>query len=165
LRNPFVLHLLRQSWDTVSKKDLDQLNRWQIYEGFIEHILNTQQQVLSKNVQDSLQSDYPSLLASYQAFASDVAWKSFEQGGITLGYNQADKTFGWVDIKSLVAQEAREDFKKRQAQLEQADKAKQGQLARRSLLQEDDYVRMKINQVQQFEAELPLKARGEGEEQ
>ena len=47
LRNPFVLSLLVQSWETISKQDFKQLNRWMIYEGFVTHWLTTQQATLT----------------------------------------------------------------------------------------------------------------------
>ena len=162
LRNPFVLHLFRESWETLSKRPLNQLNRWQIYEGFIEHILQVNKIYLSTKVQKCLQGDYPDLLTSYQAFMSEVAWQSFQQKDITLDWEKAKDISPWAQVKQYAEEDAKDEFVKRQAQLTQAAKEKKAQQGRRSLLNEDDYVRLIQKRVGQAEGELPLQLRGEG---
>ena len=168
LRNPFVLYLFKQSWNTLSKKPLHQLNRWQIYEGFMAHVLQVQQPLLAKEVQKGLQGGYPDLLSSYQAFISKVAWWAFQQGGITLERKEARCIFPWANVKKYTGREAKDKFAKQQAKLqaevENAPEEKKSQLERRNLLNEADYVSLAKKRVNQFEAELPLKLRGERKE-
>ena len=165
LRNPFVLHLFRESWETLSKRSLTQLNRWQIYEAFIEHSIKAQQLLLSKKVQERLQGSYPDLLASYQAFMSEVAWQSFQRKGITLGREEAKGISPWAQVKQHAEEDAKDEFVKRQAHLAEAGEEKKAQQGRRSLLSETDYVRLIQKKVSQAESELPLQLRGEGSEQ
>ena len=162
LRNPFVLQLFKQSWETLSKRPLDQLNRWQIYEGFIEHIIQANKAFLSINVQKCLNDGYPNLLSSYQAFISEVAWQSFQQKGITLGWEEAKRLSPWARVKQYAEEDAKDEFAQRQKTLTEAGKAGQGQVGRRSLLSEEDYVRLIQKKVSQAEGELPLQLRGEG---
>jgi WD40 repeat protein/serine/threonine protein kinase len=168
LRNPFVLHLMRQSWETISKKPLNLLNRYQIYEGSIEHTLTSQKMLLSASLQALLQGGYSDLLTSYQAFASEVAFGAFQQGGITLGWKETRGFFKWPDLKEYAESEAKEEFTKRQEELavklEEAGEKEIAQLRRRSLLTEEDYVTMKLKRVQQFEGELPMKVRSSEED-
>jgi WD40 repeat protein/serine/threonine protein kinase len=150
LRNPFVLYLLRSSWETVSKKPLHLLNRWQIYEGFTAHILTNQKTLLSKNLQALLKGDYTDLLTSYQAFASEVAMRAFNHKRITLSIEETKGLSAWVYLKEYAEEEARKEFSEK-------EKTK---LKRRSLLSQEDYVLMMLKRVQQFEAELTTKVRG-----
>jgi ankyrin repeat protein/serine/threonine protein kinase len=164
LRNPFVLYLLGKSWETVSKKPLNRLNRFQIYEGFIEHIIGTQKLLLSKNLRKLLKGNCPSLLVSYQAFVSEVAMKAFNHKAITLSLQEAKGLSEWVNLGKYAEEEAKKEFVGRQEQLQiklaNADDSEKEQLLRRSLLKEEDYVLMKLKDVQQVEAELPMKVRG-----
>jgi WD40 repeat protein/serine/threonine protein kinase len=166
LRNPFVLHLLRASWETISKKPLNRLNRWQIYEGFIDHIINTQKSLLPEKLQKLLQGAYPSLLISYQAFISEVAIRAFNNKGITLSLEKAQGVSEWAKLEEYTEEEAKNEFAERQEQLKlklaNADDSEKEQLMRRSLLKEEDYILMKAKDVQQVEAELPMKLRGDG---
>ena len=166
LRNPFVLHLFRESWETLSQRPLGQLNRWQIYEAFIEHTLQSQKTLLSKNVRKRLKDTYPNLLTSYQAFMSKVAWQAFEQKGIILGWEEAKKISPWTQLKQYAEQEAKDEFAQRKEKQQKAlaAAAAQGQTERRSLLSEDDYVRLTQEKVGRVESELPLQLRGEGKE-
>ena len=165
LRNPFVLQLFKQSWETLSKRPLDQLNRWQIYEGFMEHILQANKTLLSTGVQKILQGGHPDLLSSYQAFVSEVAWQSFQQKDITLGWEKAKVISPWTQVKQYAQEDAKDEFVKRQAQLTQGAEERKAQQGRRSLLNEDDYVHLTQKKVGQAEGELPLQLRGEGSEQ
>ena len=168
LRNPFVLHLFRESWETLSQRPLAQLNRWQIYEAFIEHSIQSGATLLSKKVRKRLQGSYPNLLTSYQAFMSEVAWQSFQQKGITLGWEEGRMISPWARVQQYAKKVAKGEFVKRQAQqqkaLSKAPKAAQGQVGRRSLLRATDYVRLTQKKVAQAEGELPLQLRGAGKE-
>ena len=168
LRNPFVLHLFRESWTTLSKRPLWELNRWQIYEAFIEHILQTNKSFLSKKIQKRLQGGHPNLFASYQAFMSEIAWQAFQQKDITLGWQEAKELSPWAQVKQYAEEEAKDEFAQRQAQQQKAlsktREAEQAQLGRRNLLNEKDYVQLTQNKVAQFETELPLQLRGKEKE-
>ena len=168
LRSPFVLHLFRQSWEALAQTPLNQLNRWQIYEGFIAHILKLQQPLLSKRVQRYLQGSYSTLLSSYQAFISEIAWRAFQQRGTTLDWKEAKGVSRWTQIKTYAEEVARDEFDKQQVKLkveiDQAPEEKRAQIGRRSLINEADYVRLAQKRVDQFESELTLQLRGTGEE-
>ena len=165
LRNPFVLHLFRESWDTLSQRPLRELNRWQIYEGFIEHILKANKTLLSKKVRKKLQGDYPNLLTSYQAFMSQIAWQAFQKRGITLSGKEAKRISSWASLKKHAKKAAKNEFTQRRKTLSKVAEANPGQVERRSLLTEEDYVRLTQKKVSQAEGELPLQLRGEGREQ
>ena len=165
LRNPFVLQLFKQSWETLSQRPLAELNRWQIYEGFMEHIIQANKTLLPIKVQKWLQGGHPNLLTSYQTFISEVAWQSFQQKGITLGWEEAKNISPWARVQHHAEKEAKNEFAQRQKTLSEASGAAQGQVERRSLLSETDYVRLTQKKVGQAEGELPLQLRGEGSEQ
>ena len=166
LRNPFVLHLFRESWEALSQRPLRQLNRWQIYESFIAHRLAVQQPLLSEKVQKWLQGSHPDLLSSYQGFTSEIAWRAFQKKAITLGRKEARNISLWGHVKEYAQKEAKKEFTKRQmqlkAELEQAPEEKKAQLIRRSLLSEAAYVSLTQKRVAQFESTMPLKLRREG---
>jgi WD40 repeat protein/serine/threonine protein kinase len=165
LRTPFVLHLMKGSWGTVSKKPLNRLSRYQIYEGFIEHTIKTQKSLLSESIQKLLQGNFPDLPTSYQAFASEVAFRAFQKNTTTLEWKEALLFSRWVAIKGYARQEARKEFarcqKKLKVKLKKVDEKEEGQLKRCSLLTKEDYVSMMVKKLGQFEGELPLKLRGE----
>ena len=165
LRNPFVLHLFRESWAILSKRPLDQLNRWQIYEGFIEHSIQSSKALLPKKVRKRLKHNYPNLLSSYQAFMSTVAGQAFQQKVITLGVEEAKGISPWADLPRYVEEVAKGEFaertKKLQAAINEALEEKKAQLSRRSLLTEGDFVSLNQKRIGQAEAELPLKRRGQ----
>jgi WD40 repeat protein/ankyrin repeat protein/serine/threonine protein kinase len=172
LRNPFVLYLMRKSWETVSKKPFNRLNRWQIYEGFVEHTFKkliehtpkNQKPLLSESIQKILQGKYPDLLTSYQAFASDIAYRAFQKESVTLEWKESAQVSNWADVKKYVKQEAEGEFLKRQEKLQsdlaKANEEEQKKLKRRVLLSKEEHIIMKLRNVQQFEGELPMKLRG-----
>jgi len=166
LRNPFVLHLMKESWETVSKRSLNRLNRWHIYEGFIEHIFKTQSSLLSENLHKRLIDNQENLLVSYQEFASRIAFSAFQKNGITLEWKEALMVSTWANLKDLAQSQAKDEFAQRQeklaANLKEANEEEKNKLTRRSLLTEEDYVAMIMKRVQQFESELPMHLRGEG---
>ena len=163
LRNPFVLHLFRESWQILSQRPLAQLNRWQIYEASIEHSIQDQEALLSEKVQKVLQGPYPTLLASYQVFMSIVAGQAFQQKALILGVEEAKDISPWADIPRYVEEVSKDEFAERQAKLkieiDQASQEKKAQLSRRSLLNEGDYVSLNQKRLGQAEVELPLKCR------
>ena len=88
LRNPFVLSLLVQSWETIAKQDFNRLNRWKIYEGFVAHWLTTRQTLLPASVRQMLKGSSANLPESFATFASELAFTAFEQKSIGLTYEQ-----------------------------------------------------------------------------
>ena len=165
LRNPFVLHLFRESWETLSQRPLAQLNRWQIYEGFIDHSVKSGEALLSKKIQEHLKGSYSDLFTSYQAFMSGVAGQAFQQKAITLSVEEAKGISPWADLPKYVEEVSKKEFAERKAKLhaeiDQAPEEKKAQLSRRSLLNEDDYVSLNQKRIGQAEAELSLKRRGQ----
>ena len=162
LRNPFVLSLLVQSWETIAKQDFNRLNRWKIYEGFVTHWLTTQQTLLptsvqrilkgSSAVQKTLTSDESeTLLESFQTFAAQLAFTAFQQKGTALPDETAKQLNSpWISIKDIVEKTSRTVFVERQANLRVEKK-------RRALLTEDDYVHIMDNRLSQFQMGSPLK--------
>jgi len=166
LRNPFILYLLKQSWETLSKEPLDELTRWKIYEGFVKHFITTQSSLLSLGLQDTLSAGYLNLVDSFQAFAKDAAFKACQNNSIILSLQEAIEELAspWVKLGELVAEEAHKQFAKRQEELSNASKKEKVQKERRALLNEEDFTGMVQRRKQQFEADLPLKIRGKGYE-
>jgi serine/threonine protein kinase len=76
LRNPFVLYLLKESWEIVSQRPLNKLTRFQIYEGFVEHAVTAGRSLLSPSVQSALAAGYPSLVESFKAFGREIAFEA-----------------------------------------------------------------------------------------
>src|SRR6185369_13253917 len=122
--------------------------------------------LLPENVQKQLQGTHPDLLASYQAFISEVAMRAFNNHDITLNLQEAKGLSAWVCLNEYAEEEAKKEFadrqKQLQAKLKDAPDSEKEQLLRRSLLKEEDYVLMKAKAIQQVAAELPMKLRGEG---
>ena len=160
LRNPFVLYLLWQSWETVSKQPLEQLTRSQIYAGFIEHMVNAGRSLLDKEVQQQLQAGHDALAPSFQAFARQVALLACQDHGITLPVARADETgSAWARLEELVRQEARQRYKEREGRLAQLSEAEKKEQKRRMVLTEEDFVQMRQQQAAQLSAGLPLHPR------
>ncbi len=162
LRNPFVLNLLVQSWETVTQKDFEKLDRWQIYQGFIEHWLGTQKNLLPESAQHSLCKGTDSnLFDSFNTFASEIAFKSFEAR--TLQFQPALHTTGlsemvhrWFGLKEEVEKSSNSLFGVRQAKLDESDSTR-----RRALLSIEDFRRIANRRLIQFEAGSPLKCKSD----
>ncbi len=92
LRNPFVLYLLWQSWETVSRKPLEQLTRSAIYEGFIEHTVNSGKGMVEEAVLQQLQGSHATLAGSFATFAQQIALLAAKVFGITLFVMDAQQT-------------------------------------------------------------------------
>jgi WD40 repeat protein/serine/threonine protein kinase len=156
LRNPFVLSLLVQSWETVKEKDFSQLTRWQIYQGFVEHWLNQKKNLLSDKAQVILSQKHPSLLESFNAFASEMAFFAFQKKLISLPKYQevelVNSSSYWLNLEKLVSQCSQETFSERQRLLTIENR-------RRALLSEKDYAGIMLWRLKQFEAGSPLKNR------
>lgn len=119
LRNPFVLYLLWQSWEKVSKKPLEQLTRSDIYEGFIEHMVTSQQDLLEDEVLRQLKAGHASLPASFQAHANETALLAAEDRSATLALAKGGKTGSpWAGLEALVQQQAQQRYRERQASLD-----------------------------------------------
>jgi len=166
LRNPFMLYLLKQSWKTVFKQPLDKLNRWKIYEGFVNHLITTQCTLLSSKVQGALKGNYTSLVESFQAFTNDIAFGAFQNKNMTWSLLNLQRAEGrlscpWARLEGLVGQDAREQFTHRQEKLNKVSEKEKAQKERRAILSEEDFISMMQRRRQQFEINLPLRIRGE----
>jgi len=153
LRNPFVLSLFAQGFETIVTKDLNQINRWQIYEGFVEHWFNTHQGLLSNTLQKLLQEKYSNLLRSFTAFAAQVAFSAFNQSSIYLEEGQT-KALGmaWTEVSQCTQKDSAGIFQARQQCLSDAER-------RRAVLTEQDYMQIMQNRTQRFLNGLPLRNR------
>lgn len=162
LRNPFVLYLLWQSWATVSRKPLEELTRADIYDGFIEHMVSSQQGLLEGAVLRQLQAGHASLPASFQAYANETALLAAQGESATLALSSADKTGSpWANLSALVQQEAQQRYRKRQARLAGMSAEEKKEAARRMVLTEEDLVRLCGQKAAQLASALPLRPRAQ----
>ena len=160
LRNPFVLYLLWQSWETVSRKPLEGLSRPDIYEGFIEHMVNTRQSLLEGEVLQTLQSGHATLPASFQAFANQTALLAAEGQSTMLARADGHKTGSpWAALEALAQEQAQQVYRERQTRLEGLSPEARKEQARRMVLTEEDYTRLRQQKATQFAAALPLRPR------
>ena len=158
LRNPFVLQLFVQSWETLAQKEFKQLNRSDIYEGFIQHWIHTQQGLLSDEVQKRLRGEVKDLAQSFELFAAEVAFTAFQNKGITLETQVVHQLSSrWGEMESEVKAESHARFKEREAHLTQSAK-------RRALLTEADFEQIMLSRLHQFQGGLPLKEKTLGYE-
>jgi len=152
LRNPFVLSLLVQSWETtVSKKDLTQLNRWQIYQGFTEHWIKSRQFLLLPSIQETLSQGHEDLLDSFNAFAAEIAFETFKEKDFSFNLAK-DRVLSpnsrfWLNLEKEIEEHTRKAFAVRQGNQS------------RSLLNEIDYITIMHLKLKQFEVDSPLKRR------
>ncbi len=148
LRNPFVLSLLVQSWETVKERDLNQLSRWQVYDGFIEHWLKQQKDLLSHDVQTTLVATHPNLFESFNLFASEIALNAFQQKTLSLSDHQplalTPSSADWLKLSQLVSKDSQQTFQNRQERLSDQER-------RRALLDEHDYRHIMNWRLKQFE--------------
>lgn len=162
LRNPYVLHLLWQSWETVSRKPLEGLTRADIYDGFIEHMVRSQQGLLEDEVRQRLQAGHASLPASFQVYANETALLAAEARSATLALDEADKTSSpWASLEALVRQEAQQRYRERQARLDGLSAEEKKEAARCMVLTEEDFVRLRWQKAAQLAAALPLRPRAQ----
>jgi len=82
-------------------------------------MIEKQKELLSEGIQNILQGNHKSLLASYWAFVSEVAFSAFQKSNISLSWVKFVKqfTFDWTYFKAHVEKESRKEFSERQAQL------------------------------------------------
>ena len=160
LRNPFLLYLLWQSWETVSKKPLESLTRSDIYESFIEHMVNSQQGLLDEKVLEQLREEHGSLAAGFRAFACETALLACESRAESLALVDALKTGSpWAGLEWLVQHKAGRRYRKRQLALNQLSVEKRKEQARRLVLTKEDFVRLRQQKAAQLLASLPLRPR------
>jgi len=172
LQDPFVSYLVKKNLKPVSKGPFRQLNRYRVYEKFVKHTFITQVQkaLLSEKLQKQLQGSYPSLIASYEAFASEVAFRAFRKGETTiLRQELAEQTTSeWIRLKEHIEEDCRKGIELQEQRLmeeklnESIEEA-QNRLKRQILLK--NYVTMIHNLIELFESGLPLSSKGHGEEQ
>ena len=161
LRNPFVLYLLWQSWDTVSKKPLEKLTRSDIYEGFIEHMVNSGKGMVEDAVLQQLQASHGTLSASFTMFARDTALLAAKGSGIVLPLANAGQPGSpWAGLEALVQQQAQQRYQARQTKVSELSEAERKEQSRRMVLTEDDFVRLQRQKASQFATSLPLRPRG-----
>ena len=185
LRNPFVLQLFVQSWETLipaeasdpnpSNKDLfETLNRSKIYQGFIAHWLKTQHGLLDKGVRKALmgqahtptdetteaaeKTELHSLIARFEQFASEVAFTAFQEKGITLDTKKVESLPSrWGHLKALVEADSQTRFKEREAKRDEKTQ-------RRALLTQADFTHIMHARLGQFQSGSPLKEKTFGVE-
>ena len=161
LRNPFVLSLLVQSWETLSKEALPTLTRSQIYEHFVAHAMK-KQELLSPTLREHLTGDAKGLLAGFHDFASKVAWEMFQEKTLILGQKTASKQLSspWTGLEAQLTHDSRTQFQERQGMIDWEGRGGE----RRALLTESDYIVTMRKRCEQFEEGLPLKRRAFGYE-
>jgi tetratricopeptide (TPR) repeat protein len=161
-----VLHLLKQSWNTLQEQPLAELSRYQTYDGFVKNVLTTQSSLLTPAIQSTLSAGYPNLVESYQTFTRDVAFKACQRDRLTLSLEEALRELNhtWVRLGALVSEDAQKQFAEREESLIKASEKEKVQKERRTLLREEDFIMMMQKRRQQFEPDLPLKIRGQGYE-
>ena len=160
LRNPFVLYLLWQSWETVSNKPLESLTRSDIYESFIEHMANNGQGLLDDKVLEQLLEEHGSLAAGFRAFACETALLACESRAESLAVADAQKTGSpWAGLEWLVQHKAGRRYRKRQLALDQLSVEKRKEQTRRLVLTKEDFVRLRQQKAAQLLNSLPLRPR------
>jgi tetratricopeptide (TPR) repeat protein/tRNA A-37 threonylcarbamoyl transferase component Bud32 len=162
LRNPFVLYLLWQSWETISKKLLEGLTRADIYDGFIEHMVSSLQGLLENEVRQQLQAGHDSLAASFRAYANETALLAAQGKSATLALASAAQTGSpWAGLETLVRQEAQRRYRERQTRLDSLSAQEKKEAARRMVLTQEDFVRLRGQKAAQLAASLPLRPRAD----
>ena len=162
LRNPFVLYLLWQSWETISKKPLEGLTRADIYDGFIEHMVSSQQRLLEDEVRQQLQAGHASLPAGFRVYANETALLAAQGRSATLALASAAQTGSpWAGLEALVRQEAQRRYRERQSRLDVLSAQEKKEAARRMVLTEEDFVRLRGQKAAQLAATLPLRPRAD----
>jgi len=151
----FVLYLMKKNWNMVSKRSFRQLNQWGVYKKFVEHTIEKQKALLSENIQKKLQGRYPSLVVSYEAFASEVAFSAHQKGGNTVLREEliGETTSEWINLKKTIEQDLLKEY---DAQVERSKEKS----AEHQLNKENFVLRIK-RCMEQFESELPLKTYGQ----
>ena len=111
LRNPFVLQLFVKSFETISQKDFNCLNRSGIYESAVEHWLTSRSLLLSNSVLENLRGGRKGLIESFEVFASQVAFTAFGDHEISLKLELFKKfNSSWKNLKAEVAQAGEETY-------------------------------------------------------
>ncbi len=154
LRNPFVLNLFLQSIEKISEQELNQLERWHIYQKFLECWLEKNRVLLPEKIQKQLMEGRPSLLDGFEAFGAEIAMKAFQQGAINFNMTSLEEVTAnsqlWLDLKNHIVQESRKNYTERQKSLTD-------QHQRRALLSETDYIAIILRRYDQFSTGSPLK--------
>jgi len=135
----------------VSKRSFRQLNQWGVYKKFVQHTIEKQKGLLSENIQKKLQGRYPSLVVSYEAFASEVAFSAHQKGGNTVLREEliGETTSEWINLKKTIEQELLKEYD------EQVKEKPEHQLTKENFV-------LRIKRcMEQFESELPLKTYGQ----
>ncbi len=160
LRNPFVLNLFIQSWETLSRQDFSTLTRVRIYEGFIRHWLTTQQDFIAEPVQRTLQGESPDLITSFCQLAGSLAFDAYQQKTHLVEEKPYvdEKSYPWLHLLSLVESASRAEFAKRKRAL-----ADNPEASARALLSEEDYVSLMHIKGEYFTILSPLKQRASGQ--
>lgn len=151
LRNPFVLSLFARSWQTMCHKDFEKINRFQVYEGFVEHWLNAKKSLIPEQTQTTLIATYSNLIESFRAFAADFAFTCFRKE------STAELSSPWMALQQLIIENAQQLFKERQKNLNSVNKL-------RALLTMQNFIDIMLNRLQQFLLSTPLKARNQVEQ-
>ena len=160
LRNPFVLYLLWQSWETVSRKPMEGLTRADIYDGFIAHMVTSQQVLLEDNVLQQLKTGHASLAASFQAYTNETALLTAAGRSMVLPLSRVGSIDSpWAGLEALVRQEAERRYRERQTWLDSLNAVEKKEAARRMVLTEENFVRLRRQKAAQMSSVLPLRLR------
>lgn len=155
LCNPFVLSLLVKSWEVISKKDFNQLNRWKIYEGFVEYWVNTVKFLLPETLVNELWGKPENVLKSFNTFAAGIAFEGFQKKTFFLDTENTSPDLRalhdlWCNLEERVLKDAEQKFAVREKTLTEAER-------RRVVLNKEDYTKIMLLRLQQFKAGSPLK--------
>lgn len=155
LRIPVVLKLLINAWARLKGKDLRQLNRFQIYDNNMRHAIESQQARLAPSVQATLREGYADLVSSFFASGEFLAALGFAENQPSIPRAHAIQNMppalrGWVNLKTLVAEDARQTFRSKRQGLEAKKQY-------RAILSEEDFVQMQLSLLSEFLQNLPFK--------
>ena len=153
LRNPFVLNLFVQSWDTLAQEDFNKLSRVGIYEGFIRHWLTSQQDLLAPLVKQLLHGMSLDLVTSFYLLAETLAFDAYKQNTLLLKAELYldEKTYPWLHLHTLINTAAAAEFEQREKSVENKNRA---------LLTIDDYMSLMRAKGADFMLLSPLQQRG-----
>lgn len=166
LRNPFVLHLFIESFESLKNKDFECLTNWEIYDAVVSEWLRKttgqdtadEKSLLHPQVKQHLEEGYCSLKDSFNTFASELAFKAFINK--QLFYKKEEikrlkRPLPWSTLENSVTLVAENTFKKHTKLLPDKEKPS------RSLLGANSYISIMQERYQKFMADSPLKPRGD----
>eukprot|EP01124_Arcella_intermedia_P003567 TRINITY_DN11970_c0_g1_i1.p1 TRINITY_DN11970_c0_g1~~TRINITY_DN11970_c0_g1_i1.p1 ORF type:complete len:986 (-),score=271.05 TRINITY_DN11970_c0_g1_i1:8-2743(-) len=148
-RNPFILYLMKESWEQLQ---FGNLNRIKIYNAYITHIIQSKSTLLSSSIKEKLIGNFSSLAESYQNFLNQISWLCCQNSTFSLSDKQVEPLKAknpWLNVLEFTLEDAKNEF------LERTKKSLENK--RRMVLTEDDYVNLIQKRTEQFLSFLPLK--------